>query len=167
MHPAHPVHPSARKFTFERAWRLRCSELHVLAQRADSRCHAARKKLVLADTTLFAERKEPQGEIQEGEETKKLLRTVAVAKLQRTMPAEALRRILAFCEQMHAWHDEQRTVAEFCAHIAVDVMSHMDLAAEARIKSPIKQKDNEEVEDNPDSGTEDYYYYCCYDCYYH
>ena len=49
----------ARKFTFERAWRLRCSELHVLAQRADSRCHAARKKLVLADTTPFTEREEP------------------------------------------------------------------------------------------------------------
>jgi hypothetical protein len=35
---AHPAPSSVRKFTFERAWRLRCSELHVLAQRADARC---------------------------------------------------------------------------------------------------------------------------------
>ena len=76
----------ARKYIFERAWRLRCSELHVLAQRADSRCHAAKKKLVLADTTLFAERKEPQHAIQEGEATKNLLRVVTIRKLQRTMP---------------------------------------------------------------------------------
>ena len=34
---AQSVNPSARKFTFERAWRLRCSEIHVLAQRADMR----------------------------------------------------------------------------------------------------------------------------------
>ena len=30
-----PTVPLARKFTFERAWRLRCAELHVQAQRAE------------------------------------------------------------------------------------------------------------------------------------
>ena len=151
---AQPVHPSARKFTFERAWRLRCSELHVLAQRAESRRHAARKKLVLADTTLFAERKEPHGEIQRGEETKRLLRVVAVKKLQRTMPAEALRRILAFSAQSHAWHDEQCTLAEFCAHIAADVVAHIELAAEARTKPPTEKKDDAEIVEDTDSEAE-------------
>ena len=78
---AQPADAPARKFTFERAWRLRCSELHVLAQRADNRCHAARKKLVLADTTLFAERKDPRNAIQEGEKMKNLLRAFAIEKL--------------------------------------------------------------------------------------
>ena len=151
---AQPVHPSARKFTFERSWRLRCSELHVLAQRAETRCHAARKKLVLADTTLFAERKEPHGEIQKGEATKRLLRMVAVAKLQRTMPAEALRRILAFSDQVHAWHDQQCTLAEFCAQIAVNVVAHIELAAEARIKPPTKKKDDAEVDEDTESEAE-------------
>ena len=56
---AQPAVLSARKFTFEHAWRLRCSEVHVLAQRADDRCDAAHKKLVLADTIFFAGLKKP------------------------------------------------------------------------------------------------------------
>ena len=108
----------------------------------------------MADTTLFAERKEPRGTIEQGEETKKLLRMVAVAKLQRTMPAEAMRRILAFCDQSHAWHDEQCTLAEFCAYIAVDVAAHLDLAAEARVKPPTKKKDDAEVDEDTDGETE-------------
>ena len=39
--------------TFKRAWKLRSAEIHVLADRALCRCMAARKRLVLADTTLF------------------------------------------------------------------------------------------------------------------
>ena len=131
--------PSPRKFTFERAWRLRCSELHVLAQRASNRSDAARKRLVLADTTLFSELKEPHGAIQQGEELKQLLRLLIRRTLHRIVPTEALRRILAFSGQAHAWHDEQCSVAEFCAHIAVDVISHIELAAEARIKPPSKK----------------------------
>ncbi len=34
--------PVARPYSFERAWRLRCAEIHVLAARADSRCRLAR-----------------------------------------------------------------------------------------------------------------------------
>ena len=55
-----------RKHTFERAWRLRCSELHVLARRAEARSQASRKMLVLADSTLFATIKEPAKEIKDG-----------------------------------------------------------------------------------------------------
>ena len=54
-------------YTFKRAWKLRHSEIHVLAARADSRHAAARKHLVLADTALFAEMKEPRHEIEVGE----------------------------------------------------------------------------------------------------
>ena len=126
---AQPAAPSARKFTFERAWRLRCAELHVQAQRADDRCDAARKRLVLADTILFAALKEPAKSIETGEEMKKVLRAVIASTLRRTMPAQALRQILAFCDQPHAWHDEQCTLIEFCAYIAVDVIAHIELAA--------------------------------------
>ena len=85
-----PVDTSGYKHTFERAWRLRCSEIHVLAVRADSRCHASRKKLVLADTTLFATLKEPQRPIQEGDEIKTFLGRYTCRLLRRTMPFQAL-----------------------------------------------------------------------------
>ena len=62
---------SATLFTFERAWRLRCSEIHVLAARADTKCHAARKHLVMEDTTLFATLREPREAIRQGEDIKK------------------------------------------------------------------------------------------------
>ena len=151
---AQPAASSVRKFTFERAWRLRCSELHVLAQRAEARCKNARKKLVLADTILFAKTKEPARQIEEGEEMKRILRTAAVVKLKRTMPAEAMRQILAFCDQPHCWHDEQCSLAEFCAYIAVDVVAHIDLAAEARVKPPMTQRDDAEADEDTDSETE-------------
>ena len=61
---------SATQFTFERAWRLRCSEIHVLAARADTKCHAARKHLVMEDTTLFATLAEPREAIRRGEDIK-------------------------------------------------------------------------------------------------
>ena len=62
---------SATQFTFERAWRLRCSEIHVLAARADTKCHAARTHLVMEDTTLFANLQEPREAIRQGEDIKK------------------------------------------------------------------------------------------------
>ena len=64
-----------RTYTFRRAWNLRRNEIHVLAHRADCRCLADRKKLVMADTTLFADIKEPKSEIEGGEEVKNLLLT--------------------------------------------------------------------------------------------
>ena len=91
-----PVDTSSRKHTFERVWRLRSSEMHVLAMRADSKCHASKKKLVLADTTLFATLKEPQGAIQEGDEIKHVLGRYACIVLRRTMPFQATRTIRAF-----------------------------------------------------------------------
>ena len=86
---------------------------------------------MLADTVLFSELKEPADEIAEGEETKRLLQGCA-----RPMPAEAVRRILAFCDRPSKWHPEQCTLAEFCAYVARDVLGHIELAAEARIKKP-------------------------------
>ena len=146
-----PVDTSSRKHTFERAWRLRCSEMHVLAARADSRCHASRKKLVLADTTLFATLKEPQGAIQEGDEIKNVLDRYACTVLWRTMPFQATRTILAFSGCICSWHEEQCTLAEFCAYIARDVISHIELAAEARIKKAASTITADAVDEDADS----------------
>ena len=68
--PQPAASPAVPKFTFERAWRLRCNEIYVLAQRADGRCQAARKTLFLVDTILFAEQKEPKRKIAQGEKIK-------------------------------------------------------------------------------------------------
>ena len=149
-----PADASSRKYTFERAWRLRCSELHVLAQRAEGRCDAARKKLVMADTILFANKKEPSADIEKGEVIKNLLRGFATSRLRRTMPLEAMRQILAFCDQHHAWHDEQCSLAEFCANLAIDVVAHIDLAAEARVKPPKKKNEHAEADEDADTDAE-------------
>ena len=85
-----------RTSTLARAWSLRRSELLVLAERADCRCAAARKHLVLADTQLFAERFEPHADILAGEEIKQSLHWFCRRHLRRTMPAQGARIILAF-----------------------------------------------------------------------
>ena len=69
---------------------------------------------------------------------KQLLKDFALHRLARTMPAEATRCILAFCDRRSKWHPEQPTLAEFSAHVARDVIAHVELAAEARIKKPRK-----------------------------
>ena len=91
-------------YTFERAWRLRCAEIHVLARRADSRCRQARKRLVLADTILFSEVKEPRKALDEGERVLDSLRQFARSRMAQHMPEEAARRILAFSDLCCAWH---------------------------------------------------------------
>ncbi len=126
--------PAARPHSFERAWRLRCAEIHVLAARADSRRRLARKRLVLADTTLFSELKEPRANLEEGDLVYSSLVHFAKSRLGRRMPVEATRRILAFSNHHCRWHEEQCTLAEFCAYVARDVLAHVDLAAEARVK---------------------------------
>ncbi len=71
------------------------------------------------------------------------------------MPAEALRRILSFTDQVHSWHNEQCTLAEFCAYIAVDVLAHVDLAAEARVKPPKpKQPEHANADDETDDNSD-------------
>ena len=62
------------------------------------------KKPVLADTTLFSEQKEPLGAVQEGEDVKQLLVRLFATTLQRRLPAEGLRRILAFSGHVCKWH---------------------------------------------------------------
>ena len=143
-----------RAYTFRQAWRLRRSEIHPLAGRADCRCTAARKRLVLADTILFAEMKEPLTEIQNGEATKKMLCDFCNLHLQQTMPAQGVRVILAFLGLPCKWHDEQCTLAEFSAYIARDVIAHIDLAAEAKIKKPKRplQDTVSEVESDSDDA---------------
>ena len=127
-----------RKYSFQRAWRLRRSELDVLAARADARRAASRKWLVLADTTLFAEVKEPQAEIDAGEDTKGLLQRFCRQRLQRNM--------WAFLGFSCKWHEEQCTVAEFCAYVARDVVAHIDLAAEARVNKPRRAAEHADSE---------------------
>ena len=50
------------------------------------------------------------------------------------MPTEGVRRILGFAEVMCSWHEEQCTLAEYCAYTARDVIAHIELTAQARIK---------------------------------
>ena len=128
-----------RRYTFQRAWEFRKSEIQVLAQRAECRCLAARKKLVLADTTLFAEMKEPTEELEQTEEIMDVLKKIYTEKLRRTPPGQGVRGILAFLGKPCRWHEEQCTLAEYSAYISRDVMVHIDLAAEARVKKNDEQ----------------------------
>ena len=112
-----PAPAQERTHTFLRAWKLRKSEILVLAQRADRRSLASRKKLVMADTTLFAELKEPKSAIEEGEQVKELLMSLFGTKnLRRSPPTHGVRTILAFLGMSCKWHDEQCTLAEFSAN---------------------------------------------------
>ena len=142
--------PQQRTYTFQRAWNLRCSEINTLAYRADCRCLSARKKLVMADTTLFADVKEPKSEIEDGEEVRQLLVTFYTTRLRRSPPCHGVRTIMAFLGMPCRWHEEQCTLAEFSAYIARDVVAHIDLAAEARVKKPSKPLDDAESEDESD-----------------
>ena len=71
----------------------------------------------------------------------------ALKKLRRTMPLHATRSILAFCGHMCAFHPEQCTLTEFCAYIVRDVISHIELAAEARVKKLALNADAGTVDD--------------------
>jgi len=136
---AQPACASFYKFSFQRAWRLRCSEIHVLAARADARRHASQKKLVLADTTRFSTIKEPAGDIQQGDNLRVLLERHTCRLLQRALPLHASRTILSLCGCVCSYHDEQCSLAEFSAYVARDVISHIELAAQARTKSSVKR----------------------------
>ena len=57
-----------------------------------------------------------------------------------------MRTILAFLGKPCRWHDEQCTLAEFSAYIARDVLAHIDLAAEARVKVPVNSQHDEETD---------------------
>ena len=113
----------------------------VLAQRADRKSDAARKKLVLADTVLFSEIKEPKQAVEDGNDVKNILRRFVQALIARTMPAAALQNILGMADLISSYHDEQCTLAEYCAHMARDVVSHSQLAAEARVKPRVRKQD--------------------------
>ena len=71
----------------------------------------------------------------------------ALKQLRRTMPLHATRSILAFCGLVCAFHPEQCTLAEFCAYIVRDVISHIELAAEARVKKPALNADAGTIDD--------------------
>ena len=103
----------------------------------------------MADTTLFADIKEPKSEIEGGEEVKNLLMTSFTTRLQRSAPAHGVRTILAFLGMPCRWHDEQCTLAEFSAYIVRDVMAHVDLAAEARVK-PLDDAESEHESEDDD-----------------
>ena len=114
-----------RSYTFKRAWTLRHSEILVLAARADCRCDAAKKRLVLADTTAFAELKEPKGDIDRGEEILQVFRLFCLRRLQRTLPTTGARLVLAFLDVCCRAHPEQCSIAEFSANICRDDHSYL------------------------------------------
>ena len=45
-------------------------------------------------------------------------------------------------------------LAEFCSYIALDVVRHIDLAVEARVKHPKEKRDDAEAEAETDSETD-------------
>ena len=122
LSPVLPCLPQGCAYTYQRAWKLRKSEMEVLAQRAETRIGAARKRLVLADTILFADMKEPMAAIEYGEQVKMMLFTIFIRHLRRTPPLHGVRTILAFLGQPCRWHEEQCTLAEFSAYLGRDVM---------------------------------------------
>ena len=110
------------------------------------------KTHVLADTTLFSEQKEPVRAVEEGEDVKQVLVRVVTKTLRRSQSVEGIRLILAFSGHVCKWHPEQLTLAEYCAFAARDVIAHLELAAEAKVKQAPK-KDAQTVES--DEGTDD------------
>ena len=100
---------NGRPATFARAWRLRRSEIAVLAARAEARARAARKILVLQDTLLFRKQVMPLEEVQRGDDLAGKLRESMWRALRRKMPSEALRCIMRCLGQKFSWHDEQCT----------------------------------------------------------
>jgi len=149
---------SSGKYTFKRGWRVRCSHLHILAERAEARSVAARKALVLADTTLFAQIKEPWAQLATGVRILQSVRAVSCSWANGSAwPAQALRTMLLHVHDLYPWHEQQCTLAEYCAYIARDVVAHIDLASEARVKPSVKKEAQEEVaeDDSSDGGDED------------
>ena len=142
--------PVDGKYTFQRGWRLRCSEIGVLAARADRRCHAARKKLVLADVTLFSESKEPHGEIEHSKEIMSALGDWCRTATRRRLSSYALRLIMELLGVVCDQHPEQCTLAEFSAYVVRDVVSHVELAAEARTKKPKPRPEDSASESGSD-----------------
>ena len=146
---------NGRPATFARAWRLRRSEIAVLAARAEARARAARKILVLQDTLLFRKQVMPLEEVQEGEELAAVLRKSMWLALRRNMPSEALRCIMRCLGAKFSWHDEQCTLAEFSAFLSRDIAAHIDFAAEARVKAPAKADKGRCDEDEEASSDEE------------
>lgn len=65
------------------------------------------------DMILFAENKEPQADVQEGEDATRMLRTCCLRHLQRWIPAHGMRRDVVFLGNPCKWHEEQCTLVEF------------------------------------------------------
>ena len=84
---AEPAAARRRSCMFKRAWQLRHRCIQVLAGRADCRCDCDQKKLVLADTTAFAQLVEPKAEIEHGEEMVGVFRLFCRRNLRRSLPS--------------------------------------------------------------------------------
>jgi len=105
-------------------------------------------------SSMFAEQKEPLVAIKDGESVRLLLIHLFATTLQRRSPSEGIQRILAFAGHVCKWHPEQLTLAEFSAFAVRDVIAHIDLAAEAKVKQKQSTKDLHNVESDLDSGEE-------------
>jgi hypothetical protein len=80
------------------------------------------------------------------EEVRNVLGMLYLTRLRRSPPGQGVRIILAFLGLPCKWHEEQCTVAEFTAYVSRDVLAHIDLAAEARVKKPSKQLQPDETD---------------------
>ena len=61
---------------------------------------------------------------------------------------------MAFLGKPCRWHDEQFTLAEFSEYIARDVIAHIELAAETRVKTPVISNNDEDSELESDDGAQ-------------
>ena len=68
---------------------------------------------------------------------------------------------MAMLGQMSSAHAEQCSVAEHSAFVARDVLAHIDLAAEARVKPPAKKlaavSDDDEASDDDGEGRPNFF----------
>ena len=91
--------------------------------------------------------------VAEGEEVKLLLAQLFTTRMKRSMPTEGVRRLLAFSDHVCSWHEEQLTLAEYSAFVIRDIIAHVELAAEARVKQSPKKAEDAETDDDSEAET--------------
>ena len=157
--------------SFEAAWKVENARIQRLASKADELENAARRILVLQDTTLQKvwTTAEPEQHSFQAQERRLFLKELTLAF---RLPERTAQHVAAFlcvfdaqpdhicefgpksrCKQLH-WghHDEQCTVEEFMSQLARQVCFNLDLAAESKHlpKSRPQQSAEDDVPDDVD-----------------
>jgi len=158
--------------TFESFWRARRAQIEILANEAQKRSDKAKRIPVLRDTTLFKTWL-PNVPSQHSTRVRSIRAAVKDSCRERNLPPRVPERILLFlcskhercsgrdldgCESIY-WghHEDQPTEEEFCAFIAREVVTNLDLSAEARRNTGKKQNQmgkDKAVVDEDDVGVD-------------